>query len=455
MKRFWFVFIPLLLLWQAVQAQALDELIRIGLSQNPGLKEKEFALQKSLAQLDEARGRFFPALSIEARYSRADGGRSIDIPLGDLMNPVYAGINATRLETGLTPIDYPTLQNESTPFLRKEEQETKLRLVQPLFVPAIYFAWAAQKSGTAMAAAERTIYKRELISRIKTAYFNWQNSLTVVTLYGDVLKLSRENLRVHEKLAGQGMALRTDVLRLEAEQARLEQEELNARQQSELARFYLNSLINQPLETEIVAVEIGLPIWPPIGIEANLNHALQKREELAQLSLAVESDRQLQHLADASWLPNINLVADYGTQGEEFHFTEKDRYWMASAVLSWNLFNGGQDRARSRQAGFTRQGHEALKEQVEIQIKLQVRQTVFKIESGDKAVSAAMRRRESAGSALNDAEKRFAQGAMPLVEFLDYRNEALQADLNLLITENELQIARVELERVTAAYPIQ
>ncbi len=38
MKRFWFVFIPLLLLWQAVQAQALDDLIRIGLSQNPGLK---------------------------------------------------------------------------------------------------------------------------------------------------------------------------------------------------------------------------------------------------------------------------------------------------------------------------------------------------------------------------------------------------------------------------------
>jgi len=455
MKKCWFGFLWLVLLYQAVSAQSLDDLIRVGLAQNPGLKEKEFSLQKSLAQLDEARGRFFPALSIEARYSRADGGRTIDIPLGDLMNPVYSGINATRLEMGLAPIDYPTLQNESTPLLRAEEQETKFRLVQPVFVPAIYFAWAARNSGSKVAAAGQSVYKRELVSRIKTAYFNWQNSLAVVTLYQDVLKLSRENLRVHEKLSAQGMAVRSDLLRLEADQARLEQEEMKATQQSEMARFYLNSLLNQPLETEIIPVKVAPPPGAPANFSESLSEALKNREELIQLELAAESDRHLQHLADASFLPNLNLVADYGIQGEKYSLKEKDRYWMASAVLSWNLFNGGQDRARSRQASFDRQGHIALKEQVENDIRLQVRQSVFKTESGQKAVHAALRRKKSANAALADAEKRFAQDAMPLVEYLDYRNEALQADLNLLITENELQIDRVELERVTATYPIR
>lgn len=35
------------------------------------------------------RGMFLPSVSIEARYSRAGGGKIIEFPVGDLMNPVY------------------------------------------------------------------------------------------------------------------------------------------------------------------------------------------------------------------------------------------------------------------------------------------------------------------------------------------------------------------------------
>src|ERR1700736_5643949 len=46
-----------------------------------------------LAALDQARALYLPTLDLNARYTRANGGRTIGIPVGDLLNPVYASLN--------------------------------------------------------------------------------------------------------------------------------------------------------------------------------------------------------------------------------------------------------------------------------------------------------------------------------------------------------------------------
>ena len=40
------------------------------------------------------------------------------------------------------------------------------------------------------------------------------------------------------------------------------------------------------------------------------------------------------------------LAVDYGFQGCRYRFTEGEDHLIGSIVLTWNLFNGGQDRAR-------------------------------------------------------------------------------------------------------------
>ena len=114
-------------------ADNLDNYVQIGLENNLALKQKEFNYKKSMHALKEARGMFFPSVSIEARYTRAGGGREIEFPVGDLLNPVYSTLNQL---TGTQ--SFPQLDNERIPFLREKEHETKLRLVQPLFQYGIY-----------------------------------------------------------------------------------------------------------------------------------------------------------------------------------------------------------------------------------------------------------------------------------------------------------------------------
>src|ERR1700733_8419491 len=41
-----------------------------------------------LAARDQARALYLPSLDLNARYSRGSGGRTIDFPVGDLLNPV-------------------------------------------------------------------------------------------------------------------------------------------------------------------------------------------------------------------------------------------------------------------------------------------------------------------------------------------------------------------------------
>jgi outer membrane protein TolC len=69
--------------------QVLDD----ALAANLELRAGEAAIAQRMAGLDQARARYLPAIDIAARYSVADGGRTIELPVGDLLNPVYATLD--------------------------------------------------------------------------------------------------------------------------------------------------------------------------------------------------------------------------------------------------------------------------------------------------------------------------------------------------------------------------
>ena len=86
----------------------LENYINTAFDNNQGLTSQQLQLEKSLYALKEAHALFLPNISFGASYSKADGGRTIDLPLGDLLNPVYKSLNQL---TGSTK--FPDLQNKS------------------------------------------------------------------------------------------------------------------------------------------------------------------------------------------------------------------------------------------------------------------------------------------------------------------------------------------------------
>src|SRR5580698_5955994 len=73
--------------------EAVDGLVADALAANLELDGASAGVAERLAALDQARARYLPSLDFSARYSRSNGGRAIDFPVGDLLNPVYATLN--------------------------------------------------------------------------------------------------------------------------------------------------------------------------------------------------------------------------------------------------------------------------------------------------------------------------------------------------------------------------
>src|ERR1700685_475809 len=62
--------------------EAVASLVSDALAANLELDGASAGVAERLAALDQARARYLPSLDFSARYSRADGGRTVDFPVG-------------------------------------------------------------------------------------------------------------------------------------------------------------------------------------------------------------------------------------------------------------------------------------------------------------------------------------------------------------------------------------
>jgi len=447
------IFVPALLFpWQALgQNRILEQYIHEALSQNLALKQEEIALQQSLAALKEARGQFLPSLSIQARYSRAGGGRTFDFPVGDLVNPIYRTLNE-MLQQPRFPENLP---NERVRFLRKEEHDTRLRAVQPLFQPAILHNYKIRANLKAMAEAQRNLFGRQLVADIKTAYFTYLKTVKVVELYGATQELLQENLRVSNSLFENGKVTRDAIYRAQAELSTLLQQKAEAERDRDIASAYFNFLLNRPLGERIAVADSGLSaVQDQSPLRLLTERALHRRDELRQLQSAAAAAENGAKLNRAAFYPGISLVFDYGFEGEKYRFTGSDDYWMASVVVQWNLFNGFSDKAKIQQSTLQKRKIETQLRNLENLIRFQVREAKRNVEVARETVVAARDRLMSAEKSFELVAKKYRQGMASQIEFLDARATFTGAGVNAIVSDYDLYIRQAELEKVTASFDL-
>ncbi len=427
------------------QVEILDNYVRIGLLGNLSLQQKEFSLQKSLAALDEARGMFMPSIIINARYTRAEGGRKIDLPIGDLMNPVYAGLNQL-----IGSSVYPSIDNQQIDFLRRREHETKVSLVQPIFTPQIFFNYGIKSDITEISEFEKNLYKRDLIAMIKTAYYNYNKTLLAIKIFEQAEELLKENLRVNNSLYENQKVTKDAVYRAEAELSEIQQQKAEAEKNNELAKFYFNFILNRDLNSEILVSTQPAEESFTYTIEETTRSALQKREELNLIVKAIEIADKSVDLARSNYLPSLIFAADYGFQGEDYKFSEEYDYWMASLVLKWNLFNGFQDKAKAEQSQFEKAELESKLLELQRKIVLQVTETYKSYEITKKNLESAALREKSSTAAFEIVQKKYNEGMASMIEFIDARGSLTRSRLNKVLTQFDLFIKIAELEKVSS-----
>lgn len=431
---------------QENEESQLDLYVRTGLENNLALKQRKADWREASLKLREAKGMFYPDLSFNARYTVADGGRMIDFPVGDLLNPVYSTLNM------LTASDrFPSIENEAFPFLRPTEHETKLRLVQPLVNTDIYYNRKIKENSLDISYADMMSYQRKLVSEIKQSYYNYMKSVKMVELLESTLPVLEENRRVNLRLYENQKVTRDVILRSESEIRKLEENLAAARGSVAVAEAYFNFLLNRDLKTAIIQESSEIPALPA-DIDSYLQQALSSREEILKLESYSELAANNVKLKKSSAVPELFAVVDYGFQGEEYRFTGDDDFLLASLVLKWDLFKGLQEKSRISEAMIVEEKAQYQLQESENLIRLDVLNKWYDLIASDKKLKASKANSSAAMEAFRIINKKYGQNQASLLEFLDARNNMTRSQQDVIINTYDLLIRFAALEKAAALY---
>ena len=449
-RNFIIVVLSGLTLGSAGQEENLDNYIDMGLENNLALKQKEVSYQKSVEVLKQARALFFPDISLNARYTAAEGGRIIEFPVGTMLNPVYQSLNYL-----LGQDLFPDIENMEFGFYRPTEHETKVRLAQPIIDTKIIYNQRINKELSNAIRADAGAYKRQLVAEIKTAYFNYRKTVSLLQLVDDTRELLVENIRVNESLFQNDVVTIDYVYRSRAELSKLERQEAEARKNHEVARAYFNFLLNRPFETEILADILFDSITQELVLDDLAEHAVVNREELEMLrSYTRVADNNLS-MNQMNKLPNLYAVVDYGFQGRHYEFNMRQDYLFASLIFRWDLFHGFQNKAKIGEARIEQHLWNTQLEEAEKQIRLETVGAHYDLISSSESVKASAEELLSARNAFKVVNRKYGEGQASLIEYIDARSTMTQAEMLLIISKYDFHIKYAELERVACLYPFE
>jgi outer membrane protein len=432
-------------------AAVIDDYVKEGLRSNLGLRAQALEVERSVAALDAARARYFPEAGLAARYTRAEGGRTIELPLGQALNPAYQTLNDLLVAQGQQP-QFPVVQDETIAFLREREQDTRITLRMPLVQPAIPAAVRAQRELLGASEYAHVALARRLKRDITVGYLDWLAAKRTQGIVDASVALLNENLRVNESLYRNGKITQDQVLRARAELLAVTQQSREAQNGAAQAQSYLNFLLNRSLDTPLEDAAVAADVAARTRALAELRAAaLANRPELAQLAHLTRASEAQVRLARAERWPTLSLGADGGIQGEEYDFGRGSNFATVSLLLNWTIFDGGARRAAVRQAGASARRAATQLDELTQQVQLEVQQSLDRLNTSADSLATADARAEAARAAFRIASRKRDEGAISQVEFIDARSSLTGAELNLNVTRFAVLARQADLDYATAA----
>jgi len=436
-----------MILSTALNAQRmLDDYIQEGLKSNLVLQQKTISWEQAQQSLQVARSYFLPSVNLMTDYVSGEGGRSISMPIGDLLNPVYASLNQ------ITQSDqFPHVENVDQNFFPKNFYDARVGTSVPLINTDLYLNRTIQGQQVMMKQFELAAYKRQLVFDIKSAYFIYLGANAAVKIYESGLQLVNKNVEINESLLRNGKSLPANYLRSKSEAERVKAELNSAQNRAANARKYFNFLLNRDLDTEIDA-SYNMSQAEPID---TTYLAVEGREELHMLRTAKEINQSTLRLTKLSRVPKVNAFFDLGSQAANWRVDDKSRYYLVGVQLSMPLFQGFRTNHTIRQNTL-----EIEKTQLNIsyttqQLNLAAMVAKNDLQTATQNYVASREQLKSSQSYFNLVEKGYQQGINSLIEFLDGRNQLTLSQLQQNVRLYEMLIASAKVERETASYTFE
>ncbi|WP_460915445.1 TolC family protein [Spirosoma areae] len=449
--RYWILLFPLATTAQPVptgQSAILENYIREGLANNLALRQESLEISRVTESLNQAKSLFYPRITFNPTYSLAAGGRRLEFPVGDLLNPAYKTLNQ------LTGSDrFPTnIENVNQLLAPNNFHDTKFSVNYAIFNTDVQYNYLIQKQLVSAQAARKRVIENELRYNIATAYYQYLQTLDAIRIFENSRKVLSELTRLNEKLVSNNVATKEVVTSARYEVSKIDQQLAVAEKNRETARAYINFLLNRDL-TASVDVDSSLTKILPESKENLIDlqqTALRGRQELAQLNGSLEASRTAVKLNEANAkLPNVYVGANAGFQG--FGYTFKNQaYVVAQLGLQWDLFKGYEKRSKIQQAKIQTETLQTRLTEVQRQIQLQVLQAYYDLDAATESLAATQSGMLNADQTFRVVDSKYRNGQSLLIEFLRYQNDRQTAQFQHSLARMDILVKRAALDRAVA-----
>lgn len=423
----------------------LDGYLRHGLDSNLALKQRNFDLRQAQLDLKRARTLFYPQANFNAQYTLASGGRTQDIPIGDLLNDVYSTLNQLTASQ-----KFPQVSNQTINFLPNDFHDTKVEVTMPLLDMDIRYNRKIKEDMIATRKADVDIYKRDLVKNIRQAYYQFLQAGKSVEIYTYALDLVRENLRVSEKMVQNDKATFESVLRAKTQISQVEASLTEATNNQKNAQAYFNFLLNRPLNA-IVNTDSSL-FDKTNATPGTAENTGAQREELAKLeSLQKVLQSGLQQ-SRSYRIPKLNAFYQVGFQGFQYRFNSDQFYQLGGLQLTLPLFRAGDNKYKVQQAQLQIDALDQQYKEVQQQLSLQEQTALNNYHSSQQTLQAVRAEVQSARETYRLTERRFREGLALQLELVDARTQLTNAQIRFSLAQLSVLTKAAEWERATASY---
>lgn len=427
------------------QSETLNGYIQQGITSNLALKQQQLEVERTMQSIAIAKANFYPKVAFTPSYTLAAGGRKLNFPIGDLLNPVYSTLNKLTQSNS-----FPQVENVNEQLAPNNFQETVVTFQYPIFNSDIKYNYLIQKELLQTEEAKRKVIEYELKSTITTSYYQYLQSLEGIRVLEQARGLLQQFVSFNQKLVKNQVALQDVVLSAEYEVSKLDQQLTIAQKNSQLAQSYFNFLINSSLASTIQADTTFISNLPIVeSLENYQQAALEQRPELAQIQTGIQVSKAVVLLNEKNiLLPQVFMGGNAGFQG--FGYAIKDQaYAVVKFGLNWDLYHGKEKQHKLQQANIQKTILETKLAEVKQQIGLQVAAAYYELDAAKENFRLSNEGVRKAEGVMRIVESRYRNGNAIYIEYLKAQNDVTTARMMQSLARYDVWVKKAQLDKVS------
>lgn len=410
----------------------LQQGIDTALKNHPALKAADYSVKAAEEAVREARGGFLPRIDLSESLMRTTGPGEV----------FWTELSQERFSLSDFAMTNPNDPDAITNY------NTQITLVQPVYAGGkLRTGYQISKLQRGAAENGREQNRQKVIREFTAAYLNALLTGRFVEVAEKAMTAVQAHVKMAQDLFGQGMVLRSDLLRAQVHLSEVEARLITAENQRKLAAANLNRImgVDQGRAYELVEEEISPGATEGEELPRLIEEAKKNRPYLARLTLMEETSERGVTLARSSYLPRINLVARYNRNDRDFLGNDGE-YWSLMAVANINLFEGFSSRARVHRAKAEAARMSSLVTQAEDGVELEVRRASLNMDEAEARLNIARRAVSEAEESMEIVEDRYRNGMGRITELLDTETALTRARTHEARARYDLSMARTDLD---------